>query len=82
VAQWTEWRRTVARFVGDRLYLPADDVVPAAVAGAVQAAYLAVLRRWSRHLDSGVDLVSTMRGIVTALCESLAALADSGELRP
>lgn len=45
-AHWISWAETVAAFVADRHGFPQSAVVPQSVGGAVQAAFLAVLRRW------------------------------------
>ncbi|MGW0949546.1 TetR/AcrR family transcriptional regulator [Streptomyces sp. NPDC002623] len=46
-AHWRVWAETVSGYVGERTGLDASAPVPAAVGGAVQAAYVAVLRQWT-----------------------------------
>lgn len=43
---WSRWSAVVADFVAARVGATASDVLPAAIAGAVQSAYLASLRTW------------------------------------
>ncbi|MFE4693057.1 TetR family transcriptional regulator [Streptomyces sp. NPDC056749] len=54
-AHWRVWAETVSRYVAERTGLDASTPVPAAIGGAVQAAYVAVLRRWSAG-DGAVDI--------------------------
>ncbi|MET8554498.1 TetR family transcriptional regulator [Streptomyces sp. NPDC004959] len=53
-AHWHVWAETVSRYVAERTGLDASAPVPAAIGGAVQAAYVAVLRRWTTR-DEPVD---------------------------
>ncbi|MFF2852576.1 TetR family transcriptional regulator [Streptomyces sp. NPDC058001] len=54
-AHWRVWAETVSRYAGERTGLAAGGPVPAAIGGAVQAAYVAVLRRWA-EADEEVDV--------------------------
>jgi len=74
--RWSHWSQVIAAFVARRLGIEPTDVVPAAIAGAVQGAYLASLRKW---LDTGLtDADPSARswadfsGVCTALDVALA----------
>ncbi|WP_326698430.1 TetR family transcriptional regulator [Streptomyces sp. NBC_01754] len=54
-AHWRVWAETVSRYAAERTGLDAADPVAAAIGGAVQAAYVAVLRRWTA-VDEAVDI--------------------------
>ncbi|MFJ1582296.1 TetR family transcriptional regulator [Streptomyces sp. NPDC088197] len=61
-AHWRVWGETVSGYAAGRTGLDAGDPVPAAIGGAVQAAYVAVLRRWAgaaetRGDDAGAEAV-------------------------
>ncbi|WP_329392099.1 acyl-CoA-like ligand-binding transcription factor [Streptomyces sp. NBC_01716] len=45
-AHWRVWAETVSGYAAELTGLDASAPVPAAIGGAVQAAYVAVLRRW------------------------------------
>ncbi|MFD7508201.1 TetR family transcriptional regulator [Streptomyces sp. NPDC059853] len=53
-AHWRAWAETVSHYTAERTGLDAGAPVPAAIGGAVQAAYVAVLRRWTSR-DEPVD---------------------------
>ncbi|MCW8102836.1 acyl-CoA-like ligand-binding transcription factor [Streptomyces tauricus] len=55
-AHWRVWAETVSRYAAGRAGLDAGAPVPAAIGGAVQAAYVAVLRRWAAVMDEEVDI--------------------------
>ncbi|UFS60640.1 acyl-CoA-like ligand-binding transcription factor [Subtercola endophyticus] len=57
---WRIWAAEVAGYVDRRVGLPPDSVVGAAVGGAIQAAYVAMLRRWASSTTSRVD-ISTLQ---------------------
>ncbi|MCU1481780.1 MAG: Transcriptional regulator [Subtercola sp.] len=57
---WRIWAAEVAGYVDRRVALPLDSVVAAAIGGAIQAAYVAILRRWAASTPRHVD-VSTLR---------------------
>jgi AcrR family transcriptional regulator len=59
---WTAWQATVAAFVAGRTGATPGDVVPAAVAGAVQGTYVAELRSWMRLTTEPDALLERLRG--------------------
>ncbi|MFG2175949.1 TetR family transcriptional regulator [Streptomyces niveus] len=54
-AHWRVWAETVSRYAAERTGLAATAPLPSAIGGAVQAAYVAVLRRWA-DADEAVDI--------------------------
>ena len=52
---WRIWAGTIAGYVERRQGLPGGSVVAAAIGGAVQAAYVAVLRSWA-SAAKGADI--------------------------
>ncbi|MFJ8753262.1 TetR family transcriptional regulator [Streptomyces sp. NPDC102441] len=54
-AHWRVWAETVSRYAAERTGLDVGAPVPAAIGGAVQAAYVAVLRGWAVG-DEAVDI--------------------------
>ncbi|MFD0311253.1 TetR family transcriptional regulator [Streptomyces sp. NPDC127119] len=54
-AHWRVWAETVSRYAAERTGLDADAPTPAAIGGAVQAAYVAVLRRWAEADGAETD---------------------------
>ncbi|EDY43194.1 TetR family transcriptional regulator [Streptomyces sp. SPB074] len=46
-AHWRVWAETVSRYVAERAGLDVDAPLSAAIGGAVQGAYVAVLRLWA-----------------------------------
>lgn len=75
--QWAEWREHVAAFVAHRHGLAAPDVVPQAVAGAVHAAYLSVLRRWLGVEQPGPQLLPDLDRDLRPLCDVLQGWLDT-----
>jgi AcrR family transcriptional regulator len=69
--RWMTWGRTVADYIAARTGAHADDVIPAAVGGALQAVYAATLRTWLRTNDFGGDVVLRMREAVQPICVGL-----------
>ncbi|WP_164737385.1 TetR family transcriptional regulator [Georgenia sp. SYP-B2076] len=80
-AHWLEWAQIVAAFVAERTGTRPDDVIPAAVGGAAQAAFAATLRTWLHTEDYGGDVIQRMRDALQPVCEGLNHLLESQELR-
>jgi TetR/AcrR family transcriptional regulator, regulator of mycofactocin system len=79
--RWQEWARIVAQFVADRTGTHADDVIPAAVGGAVQAAFAATLRTWLRTGDFAPDVVMRMRDALQPVCDGMNRLLEDNPPR-
>lgn len=73
---WMTWAQTVAHHVAARSHGQVDDLVTAAVGGAVQAAFLATLRNWRRMNEPPGDVVTSMRAALEPICDGLASLVD------
>jgi TetR/AcrR family transcriptional regulator, regulator of mycofactocin system len=74
--RWLAWARTVAEFVAERTGAHADDAVPAAVGGAVQATFAATLRTWFRTEDFSGDVVQRMRDALQPVCAAMDRLLE------
>lgn len=73
---WRIWAAEIAGYVQRRTGLADGDVVAAAIGGAVQAAYVAVLRQWASD-DAAAEL-SQLRIDLTPIATALQALLDAG----
>lgn len=78
--RWLAWARTVADFVAERTGAHADDAVPAAVGGAVQATFAATLRTWFRTQDFSGDVVQRMRDALQPVCAVMDRLLEDQQL--
>lgn len=70
-AHWNVWSQVIADYVSTRSGLPTGSPVAAAIGGAIQAAYIAVLRDWAaadrdRPIDIG-ELERALEPIANAL---------------
>jgi AcrR family transcriptional regulator len=75
-AHWNVWSGAVAGYVSERSGLPTGSPVAAAVGGAIQAAYIAVLRDWvAVDRDRPVDIDELERAL-EAIAEALQAVLD------
>lgn len=66
-AAFLRWRTQIMEFLAARLGEPADGLVPAAAAAAVQAAIMEALAWWARENDPGsprIAVARALRGIV------------------
>lgn len=82
-ARWFAWERTVAGFVATRVGEHPQAVIPASVGGALQAAFLAVIRMWHRNQPAGGDLSALMDQELRPVCVALALLLDGvGATKP
>jgi AcrR family transcriptional regulator len=70
-AHWISWAAVVAEFVAERHRLAAGDVIPQSIGGAVQAAFLAVLRGWSSLERPTAALLADLDEQLAPLCEVL-----------
>jgi AcrR family transcriptional regulator len=75
--RWLEWARIVAEFVAERTGAHADDVVPAALGGAVQGAFAATLQRWLRTEDFDPDVVMRMRDALQPVSDGMNRLLEA-----
>jgi AcrR family transcriptional regulator len=76
-AHWISWAGTVAAFVAARHGFPESAVVPQSIGGAVQAAFLAVLRQW-REVQDPADgsLLPAIDAALKPLCSLLQDWVD------
>jgi hypothetical protein len=79
--QWARWREHVASFVARRHDTADSDIAPQAVAGAVHAAYLSVLRRWLAVEHPTEELVPELDRDLQPLCTVLQGWLD-GTAKP
>jgi AcrR family transcriptional regulator len=75
-AHWVAWADTVSGFVAARTGSDPGDVVPQAIGGAVQSAFLAVLRQWLAAEDRAGALLSSLDGALAPLCTLLQGWLD------
>jgi TetR/AcrR family transcriptional regulator, regulator of mycofactocin system len=74
--RWLAWAQTIADFVAERTGAHADDAVPAAVGGAVQATFAATLRTWFRTESFSGDVVQRMRDALQPVCAAMDRLLE------
>jgi AcrR family transcriptional regulator len=72
-AQWISWADAIAEFVAEDVGLRPSDVAPQAIGGAIQAAFLAVLRGWQSVPDPDRRLLPYLDGALRGLCDALQA---------
>jgi AcrR family transcriptional regulator len=78
-AQWTSWADAIAGFVAEDAGLEPAGVVPQAIGGAVQAAFLAVLRGWRGIPNPDGRLLPRLDDDLRGLCDALQVwLAGTG----
>lgn len=71
-AHWIGWASTVASYVAARNGLADTDVVPQSIGGAVQSAFLAVLRQWRKVAEpSAEELLPQLDDALRPLCALL-----------
>lgn len=73
---WSRWAGVIAGDIERRCGVPADSVVSAAIGGAVQSAYVALLRRWASHPEQADP--SSVRVELRPLGDALQAYLDAG----
>jgi AcrR family transcriptional regulator len=79
-AHWISWADAIAGFVAEDVGLEPAGVVPQAIGGAVQAAFLAVLRGWRDIPDPDGRLLPRLDDDLRGLCDALQAwLAGVGQ---
>lgn len=71
---WETWQRTIATFIARRTGGAPGDVVPAAIAGAVQATFIAELRGWLLVATTTDDLRDRLQGSLTTIGDALETL--------
>jgi TetR/AcrR family transcriptional regulator, regulator of mycofactocin system len=74
--QWLSWANAVAEAVAREKGLAPSEVVPQAVGGALQGAFLAVLRSWIPIPDPDERLLPLLDAALTPLCDVLQAWLD------
>lgn len=80
-ARWLAWADTVASFVARRQSWPHEGVLPQSVGGAVQAAFLTVLRSW-RDVDHPTSaLLPRLDDALVPLCDVLQGWVDAEAAR-
>lgn len=77
-AHWHAWGEAISRFVASRTGMPTIGVVPAAVGGALQAAYLAGFRESAALAESTEDTLARLDHAVVLLSPSLRTLIGEG----
>ena len=70
-AQWISWASAIAEFVAEDVGLEPAGVVPQAIGGAVQAAFLAVLRSWQGLPHPDRRLLPRLDDELRGLCDVL-----------
>lgn len=75
-ARWQDWRDVIADFLVSRAGVPAHSLIPAAVAGAVQAVYVAQLRASVAAGHDGVAFVDDLDRRLGPVCTTLQSLVD------
>ncbi|MEW1722514.1 TetR family transcriptional regulator [Streptomyces sp. NPDC093109] len=76
-AHWLGWAAVVAAFVARRHGVPEGGVVAQSVGGAVQAAFLAVLRGWLTEPRPSAALLPELDRELAPLCDVLESWLDS-----
>lgn len=72
---WDRWADEITAYVAARIGAPADAALPAAVGGALRAAYVAVLREWSSSEGPAADIDELDRQLIP-LCAALQRMLD------
>lgn len=67
---WVGWAGTVAEFVAQRCGVPSTKLLPQSIGGAVQAAFITVLRSWIRT-NPTADPLEQFRAELTPLTDVL-----------
>lgn len=80
-AHWMAWADTVADYVAPRHGFSCGDVVPQSIGGAVQAAFLAVLRRWLAAPEPESSLLGELDDALAPLCALLQGWLDRDSRR-
>jgi AcrR family transcriptional regulator len=75
-AHWAAWADTVAGHVASRHGFAPSDVTPQSIGGAVQAAFLAVLRRWLTAESPPTALLDDLDEALLPLCDVLQEWLD------
>ncbi|MGX6448538.1 acyl-CoA-like ligand-binding transcription factor [Patulibacter sp. S7RM1-6] len=70
---WATWQAAIARFVAERTSTSPTAVAPAAIAGAIQATYVAELRSWGVE-EAPEQLLGRLATSLTAVGSALETL--------
>ncbi|MEV7085368.1 TetR family transcriptional regulator [Streptomyces sp. NPDC093085] len=76
-AHWLSWAGVVSTFVARRHGVPPDGVTAQSAGGAVQAAFLAVLRSWLTEPAPSAALLPDLDRALTPLCDVLQRWLDT-----
>ncbi|WP_240607091.1 acyl-CoA-like ligand-binding transcription factor [Cryobacterium aureum] len=75
-AHWISWGAAVAEYVAQSTGRDVGDVLPQSIGGAVQGAFLTVLRRWLTHANPTIDLMSELDDDLMPLCRVMQSWID------
>jgi TetR/AcrR family transcriptional regulator, regulator of mycofactocin system len=73
-AHWDGWATAIAEYVAARTGASPADLVPRAVGGAMQAAFIALLRGWLTVSEPGFAVLDEMDARLIPLCDALQKL--------
>ncbi|MET7308732.1 TetR/AcrR family transcriptional regulator [Streptomyces sp. NPDC005134] len=76
LAHWVSWADAVAEYVAARTGDDGQDLRPASIGGAVQAAFLAALRGWRMSSQPAPELLAGLEQDLVPLCEVLQGWLD------
>lgn len=76
-AHWRRWAETISAYVQRRAGSSLPRPLAAAIGGAIQAAYVEVLREWAEHGRADVDLADLRRAL-QPLVVAFAPVAPAG----
>lgn len=74
---WARWAEVITRFVAERLRLPSRSVAAAAVGGAIQGAFVSVLRGWLTTEDRSPSVLQDLDAALVPVCEAVWSLLPS-----
>jgi AcrR family transcriptional regulator len=75
--QWISWAKVVAEFVAKDCGLETAGIVPQAIGGALQAAFLAILRSWQGLPRPDERLLPSLDDNLRPLCDVLQTWLDT-----
>jgi AcrR family transcriptional regulator len=81
-AHWISWAGVVAEFVAVRHAMNVADVTPQSIGGAMQAAFLAVLRSWTGVDHPTAALLEDLDGKLEPLCGIMQNWLDTFPVDP
>ncbi|MGW9132930.1 TetR/AcrR family transcriptional regulator [Streptomyces sp. NPDC055681] len=77
LAHWVSWADAVADYVAARTGGSGEDLRPASIGGAMQAAFLAALRGWRTTSRPAPELLAALDQDLVPLCEVLQGWLDA-----